>query len=127
MMIESARKTLRNIRRYVITVLFLGVLSNLNADVKMPSVFGDSMVLQRDMPVPIWGWADKGEAITVSFNGQKKTTITDENGKWHLKLDSLKSDKTPKQMTITGNNKIVIKNILVGDVWLCSGQSNMQW
>lgn len=117
---------LKNITYCVVSILFIGCVLEINADVKMPTVFGDNMVLQRDISVPIWGWGDKGETVTVDFGGQKKTAVADENGEWRLRLEPLKVDKTPRQMTISGKNKVVIKNILVGDVWLCSGQSNMQ-
>lgn len=119
-------KLKRSLFATLIMVLFVGLTTDVMCEVKVPKILSDSMVLQRDIPVPIWGWADVGENITVSFGKQKKTVIADKNGEWKLKLDSLKADKTPKQLTITGKNTIVIKNVLVGDVWVCSGQSNMQ-
>ncbi len=99
----------------------------LSADVKMPKIFGDNMVLQREMPAPVWGWADKGEKITVSFSGQEKTVTAGEDGKWMIALEPLKTSKEPSELKITGTNSIVIKNVLVGEVWICSGQSNMEW
>ncbi|MDH3584436.1 MAG: sialate O-acetylesterase [Phycisphaerae bacterium] len=97
------------------------------ADVRLPSVISSRMVLQRDLPVPVWGWAEPGEGIHVSFAGQKRQTETDKHGKWMVKLDPLKASAEPAQMTITGKNKIVLEDILVGEVWICSGQSNMEW
>ncbi len=106
--------------------LFWACLSS-HADVKLPSVIGSNMVLQRDMPVPIWGWADKGEKVTVSFGGETKSVVADGKGKWMVKLSPLKAKEAPSKMTIEGNNKITLDNILVGEVWICSGQSNMEW
>jgi len=95
------------------------------ADVQLPPLFSDGMVLQRDLPVPVWGTADPGENITVSFAGQNLTTKTDSAGKWMVKLESLKTSNTGREMIIRGNNTCAIKDVLVGEVWLCSGQSNM--
>ncbi|MDC0218817.1 sialate O-acetylesterase [Verrucomicrobia bacterium] len=97
------------------------------ADVTMPPVLGSGMVLQRDLPVPVWGWADAGEKISVSFAGQTKTAKAGANGKWMVKLDPLKSNNKAASLTVTGNNKISLDNVLVGEVWICSGQSNMEW
>jgi len=94
------------------------------ADVKTPSFISDGMVLQRDMKVPIWGTADDGEKVTVSFQGQE-TSTTAKDGKWLVRLDDLKTGG-PFEMTITGNNKLRLKDVLVGEVWIASGQSNME-
>jgi sialate O-acetylesterase len=93
------------------------------ATVKPNSLFADNMVLQRGVEVPVWGTAKDGESVTVEFLGQKRTTVTS-NGKWIIKLAALK-EGGPFEMRITGENTVTIKNILVGEVWLCSGQSNM--
>ena len=85
------------------------------------------MVLQRGAAVAIWGLADAGENITVSFAGQQKKTIADKDGKWMVKLDAMKASDKPQSMSIEGTNTIVLQNILVGEVWLCSGQSNMEY
>ncbi|HAA87481.1 MAG TPA: sialate O-acetylesterase [Verrucomicrobiales bacterium] len=97
------------------------------ADVKLPNVIGSGMVLQRDMAVPVWGWAEVGEEVTVSFAGQTKKTTAGDDGKWMIKLDSLKANAKGSTLTISGNNKINLDNVLVGEVWICSGQSNMEW
>ncbi len=93
------------------------------------SVFTDNMVLQRDRPVPVWGTADPKEKVTVEFAGQSKTIETDANGKWRTTLDSLAASKEPRDLTLrgSGTNAVVLTNVLVGEVWLCSGQSNMEW
>jgi len=105
----------------VLMVLHLSV----KADVKPNSLFSDNMVIQNGVAVPVWGKADEGEKVTVEFAGQTLSTVS-QNGKWMLKLNPLKISSTPQEMKIYGNNSIVIKNILVGEVWLCSGQSNME-
>ena len=105
------------------TILVLSISAH--ADVKLPSIFSDHMVLQKNVAMPIWGWADPGEKITVSIAGQTKTTTADAAGNWKLKLGKLSADGT-LTMTISGHNTIVIEDVLVGEVWLASGQSNMQ-
>lgn len=97
-------------------------------EVSAASIFGDSMVLQRDKPVPVWGWAAAGEEVTVEFAGQKVATKTGEDGRWKVALQPMTADATPHDLTITGaSNKQVFHDVLVGEVWLCSGQSNMVW
>ncbi|HPA18778.1 MAG TPA: sialate O-acetylesterase [Verrucomicrobiae bacterium] len=97
----------------------------LYADVRMPSVFSDNMVLQKDRPVMVRGWADAGEKVSVEFAGQRKEAVADKSGRWSLVLDPLRQTAETAEMRVTGRNAIVIRNVLVGDVWLASGQSNM--
>jgi sialate O-acetylesterase len=96
------------------------------AVVRLPDVLGDSMVLQQNQKVPIWGTADAGETIVVTFQKQKLTVAADEKGKWRVDLKPLKADFTPQTLSVEGINKIELRNILVGEVWLVAGQSNMQ-
>lgn len=95
--------------------------------ISLPPVIGNHMVLQRDMKVPIWGWGEAGEKVVVSFAGQTKETVTGKNGEWMVRLDELKANHAPEVMKIKGNNEIQLENVLVGEVWICSGQSNMEW
>jgi len=97
------------------------------AEVKLASIFTDSMVLQCDMPVPVWGWAGKGEGVTVEFGGQSKTATASKDGNWKVTLDKLTATGQPHTLTVSGSNKIELKDVLVGEVWICSGQSNMEW
>ena len=97
------------------------------ADVRVPRIFSNNMVLQRDLPAPVWGWAEPGEEITVSIADQQKTATADAAGKWNLKLDSMKANKKGQTLQIEGKNKLTFNNVLIGDVWICSGQSNMEW
>jgi sialate O-acetylesterase len=99
--------------------------SILRADVKLPAIVSDGMVLQQGINVPLWGWADEGEAVTVQFLDQK-VAATAKDGRWIVRLKPLKAGG-PFTLTISGKNKIELKNVLVGEVWICSGQSNMQW
>ncbi len=84
------------------------------------------MVLQCKQVIPVWGWAEAGEAVTVKFGKQTKTVVADANGKWRVNLDKLNANFTPQTLTIAGRNKIELTDILVGEVWLVAGQSNMQ-
>jgi sialate O-acetylesterase len=95
------------------------------AEVKLPPVLSDHMVLQRDAQVPIWGTAAPEEKVTVKFRDQEKTATADRNGKWVVKLDALKAGG-PDKLTITGTNAVTLEDVLVGEVWVGSGQSNMQ-
>jgi sialate O-acetylesterase len=96
------------------------------ANVVLPDVISEAMVLQRDRPIAIWGRADAGEVVTVRFAGQVKKATAASDGKWVVKLDPLRASATPATMTIAGRNTVELKDILVGEVWLVSGQSNMQ-
>src|ERR1700744_6084718 len=109
-----------------ISLLLLALIAlNASAAIKLPALVSDGMVLQRDSRVQIWGWASPGENISVSFNNKTYTTVTANDGKWLLKLDAVQAGG-PYDMLIKGKrDEIRIKNILMGDVWVCSGQSNM--
>jgi sialate O-acetylesterase len=106
--------------------LFCAILlaQTLKANVKVASVFSSHMVLQRDKPVPVWGWADPGEKVIVTFNKQKKEATAGPDGKWMLVLNKF-SAGGPFVMSINGKNTVTLDDIYVGEVWLCSGQSNM--
>ena len=97
------------------------------ADVTLPPQFSDHMVLQRNASTPIWGLADPGEAVSVSFAGQKKTAVAGPDGKWIVRLSDLAADAQPQTLIVTGKNRVTVNDVLVGDVWMCSGQSNMTY
>jgi len=106
------------------------ILTNLtaiaSADVKLAGVFGDHMVLQRDAVLPVWGWADPGEAVTVTLGGQALTAVAAADGKWSVRFDPLQAGD-PLQLVAKGSKtSVVVSDVLVGEVWLCSGQSNME-
>ena len=94
--------------------------------VKLPNIIGSNMVLQADAPLPIWGWANPGEKVTVSIAGQDKTATAGPNGRWKVVLDKLCANDKPQKMSVTGDNEVVMDNVLVGEVWIGAGQSNME-
>ena len=96
------------------------------AEVRLPHIFGDHMVLQQHQAIPVWGWATPGEQITVQVAQRSATTTANADGQWRLKLDSL-SAGGPFELTVAGTNTVVLHDVLVGEVWLCSGQPNMEW
>jgi len=97
------------------------------AEVIPNALFGDNAVLQQGRRVPVWGSAEEGEKVTVSF-GEQKAEIVTKDGKWMVWLDPMKANSNPQTMTIAGaNNTVTLSNVLVGEVWVCSGQSNMEW
>ena len=97
------------------------------ADVKLPKLIGSHMVLQRDRPLPIWGWADTGEEVTVTLDEAKATAKADAQGNWKVVLPAVKADGKAHRMIVSGKNKIELEDILIGEVWLGSGQSNMSF
>src|SRR5436189_5697698 len=113
---------MKNLLSFCLFILFS---SSLTANVRLPKIFGDNMVLQRNKQIPVWGWADANEKIAVQFNQQTKTIKAGKDGKWMIKLGN-ESAGGPYQLTVTGKNTIVFNNVLVGEVWICSGQSNME-
>lgn len=96
------------------------------ADIKLPKLVGNHMVLQRNKPITIWGWADAGEKVTVNFAGKMGSVTTPKSGLWKLQLKAMPAGG-PYTMTIKGKNTITLNDILLGDVWICSGQSNMEF
>ncbi len=96
------------------------------ADVRLARIFSDHAVLQRGKPVPVWGTAEPGEKVTVEFRGQKISTVASDSGEWRVTLKPMPAGG-PFQMTVRGNNTVVLNDLLVGEVWVASGQSNMEW
>ncbi|MEW6304996.1 MAG: sialate O-acetylesterase [Verrucomicrobiota bacterium] len=119
-------KTLAKIACIAALALGLHTAPEARADVRMPVIFSDNMVLQQGMLVPVWGWADEGETVLVQFQNQRVSAKA-KDGKWMVKLKNLKASAEPETMTISGKNRLVLQNILIGEVWVCSGQSNMEW
>ena len=119
-------KTGRNgLKKSVMLAALLFAAGSARADLTMYGLFTDHMVLQRDLPVAIFGNAEPGETVTVSFAGQSRSAMSGKDGRWSVKLDAMKASTTPAAMTIEGKNKITLNDIVIGDVWVCSGQSNM--
>ena len=117
------------LRRFVFaaSAFALGQVA-VQSEVKLPSVFSDHMVLQQGMRLSVWGWADSSEAVSVSIAGQTKKTKAAKDGAWKVQIKPLKASKAPVAFTVKGSsNSIDFQDVLVGEVWLCSGQSNMEW
>lgn len=112
------------LRKVAIVSLLLGLPAVATADVTLPAVFSDHMVLQRDVELPVWGWADAGEEVTVRLGDAQKTATADDKGNWSLRFWTRK-EGGPLTLTVEGKNRIEIQDVLVGEVWVCSGQSNM--
>ena len=110
---------------FSLTILAIAISSSAQADVKLSALFSDHMVLQRGMKMPIWGWADPNEEITVTFGTSHATTKAGSDGKWKVYLDPSEANAQPQTLTVVGKNSVKFTDILVGDVWVCSGQSNM--
>jgi sialate O-acetylesterase len=107
--------------------LFLFLTGSLQADVVLAPLFRDHAVLQRDKAVPVWGRADPGEPVTVGFRQHSAVTITAADGGWIVLLPPLAAEEKGAELRVTGRNRVVVRDVIVGDVWLCSGQSNMAW
>ena len=114
-------------QRHLLSSLVLSLALSSQAELKLPAIIGDNMVLQQKHANPIWGWDTPGTEIKVSFAGQSKTSKAGPDGKWSVTLDPVPASAQPAKITIQGSSTRDLSNVLVGEVWLCSGQSNMQW
>ena len=111
----------------VVAIGALSVASTATAEIKMSAVFGDSMVLQRQKPIHVWGWTDSNSGVAVSIDGKQQTTTSDAEGRFDVTLPAMEAGG-PHEMTVaSGTEKRTFSDVLVGEVWICSGQSNMQW
>jgi sialate O-acetylesterase len=110
----------------ILTFLLLFTIIVSKADVKLPRIFSDNMVLQRDQNIAVWGWASPKEKIVVTLNKQTVSAVTGKDGKWKVVLKP-ETAGGPLDLSIKGKNTVTLRNILIGDVWVCSGQSNMEW
>lgn len=116
------------VRRYLCAIVAIAVLTavNVSADVRLPSLMSDNMVLQRNVSIRLWGWAEKGENVEAIIAGHAMRTKTGGDGRWEITLPSMQAGG-PYTLTVSGKNTITVDNIMFGDVWICSGQSNMEW
>ena len=113
------------LRTSTLLILFLWSVAGMS-QVVLPPFFNCNMVLQKGMDIPVWGWASPGEKVTVTFEKSMVKTRAGKNGKWLVKLPKMDYGG-PYKMTIKGKNLRTIENIMIGEVWVCSGQSNMEW
>ena len=115
-----------NLFRAVLPLLILGFACAVHAEVRLPAIISDNLVLQQGTKVRIWGSARAGERVTVTFQNKSAEAVADSQGHWQVFVGPLKRGG-PAELTVKGDNTLTIKNVLVGEVWLCSGQSNMEW
>lgn len=114
-------------RSLIFLSFFLFRADGVEAAVELAPLFRDGAVLQQGQPVPVWGRANPGGAVTVEFKGQKQTATADGEGKWLVRLDPMEASAEPAELMVKGESEVRVKDVLVGEVWLCSGQSNMEW
>ncbi|WP_425398506.1 sialate O-acetylesterase [Aeoliella sp.] len=112
---------------FYVGAILAALTSPTSADLRLPSVFSNHMVLQRDMAAPVWGWAEPGAEVAVVFGDQTKTTTADDQGKWQVALDPLSVGEPRSLVVESKDDRLEVTDVLVGDVWICSGQSNMEW
>jgi sialate O-acetylesterase len=110
----------------IATLLLVAWGSEVQADIRLPKIFGSHMVLQQQMPLKVWGWAGAGEQVSVSLAGQTQTVVTDSAGHWQVILQPLRAGG-PHKLIVEGKNRIELEDVFIGEVWIGSGQSNMQW
>jgi len=112
---------------FAAAAMLAAITITVQADVRLPKVFSEHMVLQRQSPIPVWGWADPGETVTVQLAaGAQKEAVADANGEWRVTLDAFEAGG-PFAFTVRGKTVVEFVDVYIGEVWLCSGQSNMQW
>jgi sialate O-acetylesterase len=110
-----------------LSLFALGLCAVGRADVTLAPLFQDHAVLQCDKPLPVWGRAEAGEHVTVTFKGQQVGTTTGPDGRWTVSLAAVPASAEPAELTVAGKSTVTIRDVLVGEVWLVSGQSNMEW
>ncbi|MFZ4647431.1 MAG: 9-O-acetylesterase, partial [Gemmataceae bacterium] len=105
----------------------LGFVAQTQAEVKVPSIFSNHMVLQRDKPIAVWGWDAAGTEVTVTLGETKATAKADDKGNWKVSLPAQKANPKAQTLTVKGTSEKTYSDVVIGEVWLCSGQSNMEW
>lgn len=117
----------------MLRIVFCAVLSllsagTLRAELRLAPLFTDGAVLQRDKPIPVWGWADAGQTVKVSFHDGAAAAVAGADGRWQVSLPAAKASAESSQLTVeSGGKTVAVRDVVVGEVWLCSGQSNMEW
>ena len=124
--VRSFRSRFTGARLALIAGAWLASLATLSAELRLPVIFSDHMVLQQGQPVPVWGWADEGELVIVQYRDQVVQTRA-KGGKWQVKLAAMPASARPFTLRVLAGNQIELKDVVVGEVWVASGQSNMQW
>ncbi|MFM9029149.1 MAG: hypothetical protein ACKOTF_00435, partial [Opitutaceae bacterium] len=115
-------------RLFILLALAAGFTWQVRAELRLGTPFQDHAVLQRDRPLPVWGWARPGEPVRVTLGaGEEVSTRAGVDGRWQVTLPARPASATPLELTAEGGTQVVARDILIGEVWLCSGQSNMEW
>ncbi|MET0262775.1 MAG: sialate O-acetylesterase, partial [Rariglobus sp.] len=114
-------------RKIILLLSLIACAGALRADVKLPAIISADMVLAKTAKTPVWGWADPGEAVTITLGGKTARVTAGADGRWRIELDLSASGQGPFELVVQGKNRIAIPNVVVGEVWLASGQSNMEW
>jgi sialate O-acetylesterase len=118
--------TMKDLHKILIFLFIAPLTASPAANLRFANIFADHCVLQREMPVPVWGWAEPGSQVTVGFAGQKKTAQAGADGKWLVRLNPIRASREPRKLVVSSAGQtLTLDDILVGEVWLCSGQSNM--
>lgn len=127
-MFLTQRQTSRRAGRILIACLVIcaAIAPLARAEIKLPRLLGDHMVLQRDTPIRLWGWADPGETVTVALAKDTAKTVADARGQWSVELPARPAGG-PFDLNFSGKNEVTVKDVLLGEVWVCAGQSNMEW
>ena len=123
------RKKARIIAPTLIILVWVGLPHSLWAEIRLPAIIGDHMVIQQDKPVSIWGWAEPGEVVIVRLSGQEMKARAGGDGGWRVIFPALKAGGGPLEILVRGERgpEVAVRDIQVGEVWVCSGQSNMEW
>ncbi|MEY5015050.1 MAG: hypothetical protein RIS92_1408, partial [Verrucomicrobiota bacterium] len=117
---------MRNKNPLIGAAFFSLVAFQANADVRLPKILSDHMVLQGGKPARIWGWADAGEKVSVELAGEKASAVAGADGKWAVQL-KVPAKGEGLELKVSGKNALKVSDVLIGEVWVCSGQSNMEW
>lgn len=113
--------------RHYLVLFCLGLAGTAHAELRLGPLFRDHAVLQQGKPVPVWGWADPGANVEVEFHGQHETATANQDGRWRVSLAAMKASAEPAELKVTSGQTVTVHDVLVGEVWICSGQSNMEW
>jgi len=125
--LQIKSRTMKNLLSIVCFLFVLCDVVQAETELRLPHIFGDRMVIQRDKPVHVWGWAGKNSEVTVSFAGQEKSATAVVDGKWSVTLDAMKANAKGQVLTVkAGESTLALTDVLIGDVWVCGGQSNME-
>src|SRR5437868_8265684 len=120
-------KTMKANLRHCLILFCLGLACTARAELRLAPLFCEHAVLQQGKPVPVWGWTEPGSKVEVEFRGQHQATTAARDGRWQVTLAPMKASAEPAELKVTAGQTLTVHDILIGEVWICSGQSNMEW